>query len=130
MTTRLWMVAVAVVGLVLGGIVWMTRGACLNAMVINSSGSAIANVRLTYLGTTRIVGNLAPWQAYSLGRHGYGWTRVTVSYVDGRGRQVSASLLIGVDLRRPVKSDGDDGQAVIDVRPSKITTDRWYWFSW
>jgi hypothetical protein len=112
------------------GITWISRNACLDAMIVNSTGSTIRDVRITYLGSTRSVGDLSPWFIHRLGRFGYGWTPVTVSYIDGRGKRVNATRRIGVDLRRPISSDGDDGQAVIDIEPAGVIAARWYWVSW
>ena len=124
------MIGVAVIALAFGGIAWLTRGGCLEAMVINSTSSTITDVRVTYLGTTHSLGDLPPWGgAHKFGRHACGWTQVTVSYVDGQGRRVSATRQIGVDLRRPIKADGDGGQAVIAIEPSAVTAERRYWVS-
>jgi len=124
------MIGVAFVALACGGIVWLTQGACLEAIVVNSTGSTITDVRITYLGSTRSLGDLSPWQACSFGRHAYGWTHVTVSYIDRLGKRVSATPRIGVDLRRPMKADGDSGQAVIEIAPTAITAQRRHWVSW
>lgn len=124
------MIGVAIIALACAGIAWLTRGACLEAMVVNSTGSTITDVRITYLGSTRSLGDLSPWQVYDFGRYAYGWTHVAVSYIDSQGKQVDATQRIGVDLRRPVKADGDGGQAVIDIAPTALTTERRYWVSW
>jgi hypothetical protein len=123
------MIGVAVIALACGGIAWLTRGACLDARVINSTGSTITDVRITYPGSTRSLGDLSPWQAYKFGRHAYGWTPVTVSYLDGRGKRVGAMQWIGVDLRRPVRADGDSGQAVINIEPTALAAQRRHWVS-
>ncbi len=121
------MIGVAVIALACAGVGSLTRAECLDAMVINSTGSAITDVQITCFGSIRRLGNLSPWQAYSFGRHAYGWTQMTVSYVDGHGQRISATRRIGVDLRQPVRTDGDSGQAVIDIEPTVVTAERRYW---
>lgn len=132
LTVRRMMVLVAVAAIVCGGLSWLSRGACLQSMIVNSSGSVITDVRVTYLGETRDIGNLGPWSAFTFGRHAYGWTPVTLSYTDSQDRRVQKTLQIGVDLRRPVGNSptGDCGQAVIEINPNAVVAERWHWVTW
>jgi hypothetical protein len=129
-TVRRMMIAVAITGLALGGFDWISRGACMTGDIKNATGSTIFDVRVTYAGGTRQLGDLSTGITHRMGRFAETWTDITMSYRDASGKQFTAGSRIGVDLGRPIESDGDSGQAVVEIRPIGLTSERRYWISW